>query len=33
MADTLALGIWVLLALDPLAVLGAGFWLSFAGVA
>ncbi len=33
MADALALGVWVLLALDPLAVLGAGFWLSFAGVA
>lgn len=33
MADTLALGCIVLLLLDPLAVLGAGFWLSFAGVA
>jgi competence protein ComEC len=33
MADTLALGCVVLLLLDPLAVLGAGFWLSFAGVA
>ena len=31
--DTLALGCCVLLLLDPLAVLGAGFWLSFAGVA
>ncbi len=31
--DTLALGCIVLLLLDPLAVLGAGFWLSFAGVA
>ncbi|HTL15503.1 MAG TPA: DNA internalization-related competence protein ComEC/Rec2 [Thermomonas sp.] len=31
--DTLALGCGVLLLLDPLAVLGAGFWLSFAGVA
>ncbi|MDE2407478.1 MAG: DNA internalization-related competence protein ComEC/Rec2 [Xanthomonadaceae bacterium] len=31
--DTLALGVIVLLLLDPLAVLGAGFWLSFAGVA
>lgn len=33
MVDTLALGCIVLLLLDPLAVLGAGFWLSFAGVA
>ncbi len=33
LADTLALGCIVLLLLDPLAVLGAGFWLSFAGVA
>ena len=33
MGDTLALGCIVLLLLDPLAVLGAGFWLSFAGVA
>ena len=33
LADTLALGCSVLLLLDPLAVLGAGFWLSFAGVA
>lgn len=33
MADALALGCIVLLLLDPLAVLGAGFWLSFAGVA
>ena len=33
MADTLALGCCVLVLLDPLAVLGAGFWLSFAGVA
>lgn len=33
LADTLALGAGVLLLLDPLAVLGAGFWLSFAGVA
>ncbi len=32
-ADSLALGCIVLLLLDPLAVLGAGFWLSFAGVA
>ena len=32
-ADSLALGCVVLLLLDPLAVLGAGFWLSFAGVA
>ncbi|HOC10439.1 MAG TPA: DNA internalization-related competence protein ComEC/Rec2 [Thermomonas sp.] len=32
-ADTLGLGCIVLLLLDPLAVLGAGFWLSFAGVA
>ena len=31
--DTLALGCIVLLLLDPLAVLGAGFWLSFVGVA
>ena len=31
--DTLALGAIVLLLLDPLAVLGAGFWLSFVGVA
>lgn len=33
LGDTLALGCIVLLLLDPLAVLGAGFWLSFAGVA
>lgn len=33
LADTLALGCTVLLLLDPLAILGAGFWLSFAGVA
>jgi competence protein ComEC len=33
LADTLALGCSVLLLLDPLAILGAGFWLSFAGVA
>lgn len=33
LVDTLALGCFVLLLLDPLAVLGAGFWLSFAGVA
>ncbi len=33
LVDTLALGCSVLLLLDPLAVLGAGFWLSFAGVA
>ena len=33
LGDTLALGCSVLLLLDPLAVLGAGFWLSFAGVA
>ena len=33
LADTLALGCIVLLLFDPLAVLGAGFWLSFAGVA
>ena len=33
LVDTLALGCCVLLLLDPLAVLGAGFWLSFAGVA
>ena len=33
LADTLALGCIALLLLDPLAVLGAGFWLSFAGVA
>ena len=33
LADTLALGCIVLLLLDPLAILGAGFWLSFAGVA
>ena len=32
-ADSLALGCIVLVLLDPLAVLGAGFWLSFAGVA
>ena len=33
LVDTLALGCIVVLLLDPLAVLGAGFWLSFAGVA
>lgn len=33
LVDSLALGCVVLLLLDPLAVLGAGFWLSFAGVA
>lgn len=33
LADTLALGCIMLLLLDPLAILGAGFWLSFAGVA
>lgn len=33
LADTLALGCIVLLLLDPLAILGTGFWLSFAGVA
>lgn len=33
LVDALALGCCVLLLLDPLAVLGAGFWLSFAGVA
>jgi competence protein ComEC len=33
LADTLALGCSVLLLLDPLSILGAGFWLSFAGVA
>ncbi|MBZ0088108.1 MAG: DNA internalization-related competence protein ComEC/Rec2 [Thermomonas sp.] len=33
LADVLALGCIVLLLLDPLALLGAGFWLSFAGVA
>lgn len=32
-SDMLALGCAVILLLDPLAVLGAGFWLSFAGVA
>ncbi len=32
-ADSLALACVVLLLLDPLSVLGAGFWLSFAGVA
>ncbi len=33
LADSLALACVVLLLLDPLSVLGAGFWLSFAGVA
>ena len=33
LVDTLALGCGVLSLMDPLAVLGAGFWLSFAGVA
>ena len=33
MVDALALACCALLLLDPLAVLGAGFWLSFAGVA
>lgn len=33
LADSLALACMVLLLLDPLSVLGAGFWLSFAGVA
>lgn len=33
LADTLAMGCGVLLLMDPLSVLGAGFWLSFAGVA
>jgi len=33
LADALALACVVLLLLDPLSVLGAGFWLSFAGVA
>ncbi|QIL20489.1 DNA internalization-related competence protein ComEC/Rec2 [Thermomonas sp. HDW16] len=33
LADTLALGCIALLLLDPLSILGAGFWLSFAGVA
>lgn len=33
LVDTLALGCILVLLLDPLAVLGAGFWLSFAGVA
>lgn len=33
LVDTLALGCIVVLLLDPLVVLGAGFWLSFAGVA
>lgn len=33
MPDSLALACVVLLLLDPLSVLGAGFWLSFAGVA
>jgi competence protein ComEC len=33
LADTLALGCIMLLLLDPLSILGAGFWLSFAGVA
>ncbi len=33
MSDSLALACVVLLLLDPLSVLGAGFWLSFAGVA
>jgi competence protein ComEC len=32
-AASLALAAWACLLLDPLAVLGAGFWLSFAGVA
>ena len=32
-ADALALSLVVVLLLDPLAVLGAGFWLSFLGVA
>ncbi len=32
-ADALALSMLVVLMLDPLAVLGAGFWLSFLGVA
>ncbi|HZH43098.1 MAG TPA: DNA internalization-related competence protein ComEC/Rec2 [Lysobacter sp.] len=32
-ARTLALAAFVVLAVDPLAVLGAGFWLSFVGVA
>ena len=33
MTESLALACVVLLMLDPLSVLGAGFWLSFAGVA
>lgn len=33
LADSLALACVALLLLDPLSVLGAGFWLSFAGVA
>lgn len=33
LVDSLALGCGVLLLMDPLAVLGAGFWLSFTGVA
>lgn len=33
LADSLALACIVLLLLDPLSLLGAGFWLSFAGVA
>lgn len=33
MADSLALAAFAVLLVDPLAVLGAGFWLSFAGVA
>ena len=33
LADSLGLACVVLLLLDPLSVLGAGFWLSFAGVA
>ena len=32
-ADSLALAVIVVLAFDPLSVLAAGFWLSFAGVA
>ena len=33
LADSLALAAFAMLLVDPLAVLGAGFWLSFAGVA
>ncbi|UNK49642.1 DNA internalization-related competence protein ComEC/Rec2 [Lysobacter sp. S4-A87] len=33
LADSLALAAFAVLLIDPLAVLGAGFWLSYAGVA